>query len=371
MSNEIKIDKIVLHHIKIPLQKPFRISVGEVTEKEFVLVEGRFGDITGWGEAAVDWIPFYTSETVGTAMSIGQSLLGPLVMERGWSSPEALCDGFEKFRGHRFAKAAFETMFWDIYGKVVGKSASSLLGGTRQWVECGPSIGIQETPRQLVENVAEYLEKGYRRIKMKVSPGKDKEYLAAVRAQFPDITLMVDGNNAYKSTDMEHLASWDDYNLLMIEQPLNENDLYYHSILRKHLKTPICLDESIETPYLAESAIKLESADIVNIKVGRVGGMVNSKKVHDICEAAGIPVWVGSRIGSSLADAMRIAIASLSNAKYPSDLGFHFEYMADDIVEDYFEKRNGCEYKVPTTPGMGLEVDRAKLKQYAVTSVEL
>lgn len=371
MSNEIKIDKIILHHVKIPLRKPFRISVGEVTEKEFVVVEGRFGDIVGWGEAAVDLIPFYTAETVGTALSIGQVLLAPAVKDRPWSSPEELCDYFEKSRGHRFSKAAFETMFWDIYGKVLGKSVSSLLGGTRQWIEGGPSLGIQETPRQLVELTAKQLEKGFRRIKMKVCPGKDREYIAAVRKSFPDITLMVDANNAYKFSDAEYLASWDEFNLLMIEQPFNEHDLYYHSLLRKRMKTPICLDESIETPHLADCAMQMRAADIVNIKVGRVGGMVNSKKVHDICESAGIGVWVGSRIGSSLADAMRIAIASLPNAKFPSDLGFHFEYMADDIVENYFEKRNGCEYKVPTTPGMGLEVDREKLKQYTVASVEM
>ena len=371
MTDMITIDKLTAYSLNIPLSRPFRISVGEIVTKELVLFEGRCKDIVGWGEAAVDGVPFYTPETVGSVMAVSRTVLGALIKSRKWSHPTEFVDAFSACRGHHFAKAALEGLLWDLYGKLTGKSVATLLGGGRKWVECGPSIGIKEIPEELVESVSNELSKGWRRIKIKVSPGKDSAFIEAVRKAFPDITLMVDANSAYKPSDMERLVAWDEYDLLMIEQPFDRNDLYYHAELCERMKTPICLDESIETPHLADCAVKMKAADIINIKVGRVGGLVNTIRVHDVCRAAAIPVWIGSRIGTGVADAMRIAAASLPNATFPSGAGCGRDYLEDDIVKDFCEMRNGCEYRVPTGPGVGVDVDRKKLEKYTVGTEEL
>ena len=375
MSETIKIDGITAYYLKIPMKKPFRISAGVVHEKEFVVFEGRSGGVSGWGEAAVDGIPFYTYETAETAMAMARRVLAPMVKSRGWASPEELVDTLTGYRGHAFTKAAFEGMFLDIYARRKGLSLSAWLGEgrlpMRQWVEVGPSLGIKDTPEELVENVVESLETGFRRIKIKVKPGKDRPYIEAVLKAFPDITLMVDANNAYAIEDIDDLVSWDEYGLLMIEQPLDQHDLYFHSLLCERMKTPICLDESIETVHLAKCAAAMKAMDILNIKVGRVGGLVNSRRIHDICQEAGIPVWVGARHGTGIANSVRLAAAALPGAEYPSDVGFEREYLPGDLIEPWFEERKGCEIKVPTMPGLGINVDRKKIEKYLVYKEEL
>ncbi len=374
MTTPIKIDHITAYLIKIPLIRPFRISVGQVTEKEFMLIEGRSGDITGWGEASVDGTPFYTYETSETSMVIGRRVLAPLIMSKSWNSPEELVDAMEPHRGHYFTKMAFETLLWDIYGKKMGKTVSQIPAGVgavaRPWVETGPSIGIKDSPEKLVEAVAADLARGYRRIKIKVSPGKDVPYIEAVRKAYPDITLMVDANSAYQPEDIDKIAEWDAYNLLMIEQPLDEFDLYFHAKLAAKMKTPICLDESIPTVHLAKCAIDIKAMDVLNIKVGRVGGLVRTRQINKLCEDAGIPVWIGARLGTGVADSMNLAAASLPNAKHPSDTGFGFEYLSDELIEGWFEIRNKIEYKVPTLPGLGVDINREKLKKYTVYKEE-
>lgn len=374
MTAPIKIDHITAYLIKIPLSRPFRISVGQVTEKEFMLLEGRAGNITGWGEASVDGTPFYTYETAETAMVIGRRVLAPLLMSKSWNSPQELVDEMDHHRGHNFTKMAFETLFWDIYGKQLGKNVAHIpdeVGAVaREWVETGPSIGIKDSPEKLVEAVAADLERGYRRIKIKVSPGKDIPYIEAVRKAYPDITLMVDANSAYQPEDIDKIALWDDYNLLMIEQPLDEFDLYFHSKLAAKMKTPICLDESIPTVHLTKCAIDIKSMDVLNIKVGRVGGLVRTRQINKLCEEAGIPVWIGARLGTGVADSMNLAAASLPNARYPSDTGFGFEYLSDELIEGWFDIRSKIEYKVPTQPGLGVEINRDKLRKYTVYKEE-
>ena len=374
MTGPIKFDHITAYLIKIPLIRPFRISVGQVTEKEFMVIEGRAGDITGWGEASVDGTPFYTYETSETSMIIGRRVLAPLLMSKPWNSPEELVEEMEHHRGHYFTKMAFETLLWDVYGKMLGKPVSQYpdeVGAVaREWVETGPSIGIKDSPEKLVEAVAADLGRGYRRIKIKVSPGKDIPYIEAVRKAYPDITLMVDANSAYQPEDIEKIARWDDYNLLMIEQPLDEFDLYFHAKLAARMKTPICLDESIPTLHLVKCAIDIKAMDILNIKVGRVGGLVRTRQINKLCEEAGIPVWIGARLGSGIADSMNLAAASLPNAKFPSDTGFGFEYLSGELIQGWFDIRNKIEYKVPTLPGLGVEVDREMLNKYTVYKEE-
>jgi len=362
----ITLDAVTAYYFRIPLRKSFRISVGEVTIKEGILFEGRSGDITGWGEAAVDGIPFYTSETVGSVLDVARRALCPLLLSRSWPDVPAVVSALDQFRGHRFAKAALEAMCWDICGRRVGRSVASLLGGRREWVEFGPSVGITGSPAALVEAVGRELAAGFRRIKIKVAPGKDTAYIQAVREAYPDITLMVDANNAYLPTDLERLREWDAFNLLMIEQPLNEHDLFFHAQLCALMKTPICLDESIETVHLADCALRMKAADIINIKVCRVGGLTHTRTIHDLCAAHQVPVWIGSRLGTGVATAARLAAAALPNAALPSDAGAERAYVPDDLLTRSFEIRNGCEMRVPTGPGLGVEVDRKRLAAYTV-----
>ena len=369
MGTPIQIDNITAYHMRIPLRKPFRISVGEITEKEFVIFEGRSGDLSGWGEASVDGVPFYTWETADTAWHVGRRILAPLAQSRAWSHPDELTAAMEVHRGHSFTKTAFDALLWDLYGQQMGKPVAELLGEgkpeIKRWVEGGPSIGIKDSPALLVQAVNEQLVLGYRRIKIKVRPGEDTAYIEAVRNAHPNITLMVDANAAYTPDDMDHLAEWDAFDLLMIEQPFDQNDLYYHAQLCERMRTPICLDETVETLHLTDCAIQMKAMDVLNIKVGRVGGLVNTRRIHDLCEAAGIPVWIGSRPGSGVGDAARFAAAALPNARFPTDAGFSQDYLTADVLEAPFEKRNGCEYKVPWEPGLGLHVDRKLLTQYA------
>ena len=358
------IDDVTMYPIRITLTNPFRISVGEVQHKECVIFEVRSGDAIGWGEAAVDGVPFYTSETVGSVLDVARRVLIPLMKEQRWNSPNALADAFMSVRGNCFAKAGLDAAMWDLWGKQQGQPSWKLLGGTREQVEAGPSIGIQDTPAKTVEVVRGQLERGMRRIKLKVCPGFDTAYIQAVREAIPDIMLMVDANNAYTPSDFETIASWDRYNLLMIEQPLDENDIYFHAQLRKVTKTPICLDESIHTLHDARCATELGAVDIINIKVGRVGGLTQAKRIHDHCQSCGVTNWIGSRIGTGVAEAMRLAAASLPNCLLPSDLGSGFDYMADDILATPLPRTDGCFFHQTQEPGLGIEVDREKLAFY-------
>ncbi len=370
MSKALKLERLVARRVRIPLLSPFRISVGDVAMKDFVVIEAQFGPWTGWGEAAVDGLPFYTAETAETVLSVGRDVLAPLMRSRGWCDPREWVEAMDGIRGHSFAKAAFESVLWDVLGQSRELSVAHLLADdldeTRCWVEVGPSIGIEATPERTVDAIGRELAKGYRRIKIKVKPGQDVQYLEAARAAYPDLTLMVDANAAYQPEDIEHLASWDRFGLVMIEQPLDHDDLWFHRELCQRMKTPICLDESIQTPHLTRCALEMNAANIVNIKVGRVGGLFNAKRVHDLCRAAKIPVWIGSRLGSGIAEAGRLAAASLPGATHPSDVGAGLAYLADDLVDDWFILRNGCEAKVPDGPGLGIQVNREKLEKYCV-----
>lgn len=368
---KIRIDSVTCHAYQIPLTRPFRISVGEMRVKDGLLFELRCGNLVGWGEASVDGIPFYTYETVDTALALTRRVFAPLLKRQAWSSPEELADAMGVYRGHYFTRAGLEAAFWDIFGQTRGRSIAQLLGGERSWVEFGPSLGIQNSPEKLVEAVGRQLEAGYRRIKIKVKPEYDEAYIAAVRKVHPDCTLMVDANSAYTPDDAERIASWDRFGLMMIEQPFDHDDTYFHRLLCEKMSTPICLDESIVTPHLARCALACKAADVVNIKVGRVGGLVNARRIHDICAEAAVPVWIGSRLSSGVAEAMRLAAASLPNALFPTDAGFSRMYLPESLLLNDFEIRNGCEIRVPDSPGLGVEIDRQKLQQFSVGCEEM
>lgn len=357
-------DAITLHWYTIPLLYPFRISAGEITEKNGLLVEVRSGDVTGWGEASVDKVPFYAHETVGSAADVIQNALGPLVLGRTFRHPDEVTDRMTAFRGARFAKAALDAAAWDIAGKLENRPVWRMLGGTRETVEVGPSVGIKHEPAETVAAVGKLLADGDCRIKIKVSPGRDLAYLRAVREAFPGIRLMADANSAYRFEDAPALAAWDAFRLLMIEQPLDESDIYFHSRLRSLIHSPVCLDESMHTLWDAQVCAELGGADIVNIKVCRVGGLTNARRMHDLCALAHIPNWIGSRVGSSVGDGARLAAATLPNCSYPSDCVISSMYMSDDLVTERFPVA-GYRIAAPEKPGLGFAVDREKLRRYA------
>lgn len=364
----MKIDSITAYVIRIPLKTPFRISAGEIRTKDGILFACRSGDRVGWGEAAVDAVPFYAHETVGSVLDLAKTVLAPQMMSRDFADTEALTTLFDSHRGNRFAKAALEAAFWDLLGQARNTSVARLLGGTRDDVETGPSIGIKATPEATVAAVGEQLALGRRRIKIKVCPGKDTAVIRAVREAYPDITLMVDANNAYTPADFDRIAAWDAFDLQMIEQPLDEGDIYFHSLLKQRIRTPVCLDESIHTLHDAQVAIALRACDIVNIKVCRVGGLVHARQIHDACQAAGIVNWIGSRVGTGVAIGARLAAAAWPNCSLPTDAGLCSMYMADDILAHPWTVHDGCHIKVPTAAGMGTAVDEAQLKRYTVWS---
>ncbi|MDD3154759.1 MAG: o-succinylbenzoate synthase [Victivallaceae bacterium] len=358
------IDSAVLYPFSIPLKMPFRISAGEIRKKNGLILEIKYGDLCGWGEASVDKVPFYAHETVGSVMDLLTNSLLPLVKGKKFEHPDEVSMLMEHFRGNNFAKAAIDAAVWDLYGKMLGQPCWRLLGGTRSEVEVGPSLGIKKEPAILADAVEAQLAQGFRRIKIKVAPGLDTEYINLVRCRFPEISLMVDANNAYGIDDFDRIATWDRFHLLMIEQPLDEHDIYFHSLLRNKVKNPICLDESIHTLHDARCSAAIGSADIINIKVCRVGGLTNARKIHDFCRENGIANWIGSRVGSGVAEAARLAAATLPNCTLPSDCVISSMYMADDILAEPLAIRGGM-VKAPEKPGLGIEINREKLAKYA------
>ena len=365
------IEAMTLHFYSIPIRTPFRISAGTISHKNALLVEMRASGVTGWGEASVDAVPYYAHETVGTVTDLLKNTLFPLLEGREFDHPDEVTDLMEKsYRGNHFAKAAVDAAAWDIYGKMTGTPVWKLLGGTRNRIESGPTVGIKDSPAAAVAEVDAYMARGDARIKLKVAPGFDTAYIEAIRAKYPDIRLMVDANSAYSIADAAHLADWKRFHLLMMEQPLAENDIWFHSKLRPGLGTPLCLDESMHSLHDAECCGEMKAADIVNIKVCRVGGLTQSRRMHDICAKYGIANWVGGRFGFSVAVAPRIAVSTLPNCTLPTDCVLDLDYMIDDIVEEPFTAPH-YRTDVPTAPGLGFTVSRAKLKKYTVGTMTL
>ena len=293
----LNIDAIHMREINMPLAHPFETSFGLTTGRRILLIELESEGLTAWGECVAGEHPYFSDETIDTAWLMVENELGPSLLdanvERGGSCP----DIFRQVRGHRMAKAALENAVWDLEAQVEKVSLAELLGGIRPVIPCGVSIGIQPSPAQLMKKIATELAAGYQRIKLKCKPGWDTKIFEAVRNRWPDITLSCDANSAYRMKDLDHIASWDQFNLLMIEQPLWYDDFYFHSMLQKRLDTAICLDESIRNRRDALAAIDMESCRIINIKVGRVGGFSEAIAVHNAAEERGIPVWCGGMLG--------------------------------------------------------------------------
>jgi O-succinylbenzoate synthase len=374
-STVLRIDRIVIREIRLELREPFRISSGLVSERRIALLE--LFDASGasaWSECVAFQSPNYTSETIDTACHAIREWLAPRILGRVLSGPGAVHALLEKnIRGHNMAKAALEMGCWGLAAELRQEALSALLGGTRDRVATGISLGIQAAPAQLVERAQAAVDAGYRKIKIKIQPGQDVEYVGAVRqALGGTVDLMADANSAYTLRHSQHLAELDAFNLIMLEQPLGDDDLVRHATLQRRMTTPICLDESITSVDRAEDMITLESGRIINIKPGRVGGLTASIAIHDVAARAGMPVWCGGMLESGVGRAYNVALASLPNFSLPGDLSPSARYWARDIVSPEWTMDHEGKVHVPAgRPGIGVTVDRELVESLTVRREEL
>ncbi len=359
----MQIEAAVLRSVRMPLRFRFRTSFGETAEKSFLLLELKSQGLSGFGECVAEEGPFYSPETLGTAGHVLSRFLLPLVVGREIGSPGEFDARAARVRGHRMAKAAVETALRDLFARASGTSLSRALGGTRAAIEVGVSLGLAPSVAEAIENVRKHVAQGYRRIKLKIEPGTDVEYVRAVREIFPEIVLTVDANAAYTLADAERLRALDPFGLDYIEQPLHHEDLVAHAALAKLVKTPICLDESIRSAADAEAAIALGAGRVINVKIGRVGGHGEALRIHEAAGRAGIPLWCGGMLEAGVGRAQNVAIASLPGFSKPGDTSSSSRYFEEDIVEPPLEASSGL-MPVPTGPGIGVEVRREVLARF-------
>jgi O-succinylbenzoate synthase len=366
------IDRIAIREIRLMLKEPFRISSGMMHERRIALLELTDRDgATTWSECVAAQFPNYTSETIDTAWHALREWLAPRVLGKPLRGPEdvhALLS--ENIKGHQMAKAALEMGCWGVAATAAGVPLSRLLGGTRDRIPTGISLGIQSEPAALVARAERAVADGYRKIKLKIRPGQDVEYVRAVRrALGTDVEMMADANSAYRLADADHLIELDEFSLLMLEQPLGDDDLVRHAALQRRMSTPICLDESITSVDRVEDMIQLGSGRIVNIKPGRVGGFTISKRIHDICASAGIPVWCGGMLESGVGRSYNVALASLPNFSLPGDLSPSARYWARDVVIPEWTMDAEGMVRVPReVAGLGITVDTDFIDSLTVRS---
>ena len=329
----MKIEAITLREVQMPLVHFFETSFGRTYSRQILLVAVEGEGLTGWGECVAGENPYYSSEWIDSAWPTITKYLAPALLGKTFSQGREAPALMSKVRGHRMAKAALENALWDAEAQARQQPLWQLLGGTRSEIPCGVSIGIQDSHEQLMEKIATELAAGYRRIKLKVKPGWDIAVLEKVRARWSDITLSADANSAYTLDETEHLRKFDQFRLLMIEQPLWNDEIYYHARLQKELRTSICLDESIEHARDAAFAMETGACRIINIKVGRVGGFSEAKKVHDVCLANRVPVWCGGMLESGIGRSHNLALSTLENFSLPGDVSASKRYWKEDIIE--------------------------------------
>jgi O-succinylbenzoate synthase len=351
----MRIDAIILRELQMPLVRPFETSFGVTRNRRIVLAEVQSEGLIGWGECTAGERPFFSGESTDTAWQVMANELGPMLAaespEHGGECPRI----FRAVRGNPMAKAALENAIWDLEAQREGISLSRLIGGVRESVSCGVSLGIQSSIPELLSIVERELAAGYQRIKLKCKPGWDVEVFERVRSRWPGILLSCDANSAYRLHDQEHLESFDAFDLLMIEQPLWHDDFYFHSVLQKRLSTPICLDESIRNRRDALAAIEMGSCKIINIKLGRVGGFSEAIAVHNAALERGIPVWCGGMLETGIGRAHNIALSTLEGFTLPGDVSASARYWTDDIIEPEVTVSAEGEIAVPDTPGRGYE----------------
>lgn len=337
------------------LVAPFETSMDRVEARRIILLEAHADGLSGWGECVASEAPYYSPETTDTAWHILRDFLWPMVRGKEFGSAAEVWNGLARVRGHNMAKAALETAIWDAEAKLKNMPLWKLLGGTRQELASGVSVGIKDSLDELVAAVKKELSAGYQRIKIKIKPGKDLAPVQRLRQEFPRIKLMVDANSAYTMEDWPLLKQLDGFYLMMIEQPLGWDDLYSHAELQKKLDTPICLDECVHSEEQAQAAIELGACKIINIKLGRVGGYTGARRIHDLCQQNGIPVWCGGMLESGIGRAHNIALSTLANFSLPGDVAASKRYWEEDVISPEVTVSNEGTIQVRHEPGIGFE----------------
>lgn len=350
----------------MPLVAPFETSFGSIATRDCILIEIYAEGLTGWGECVADRDPGYAWETCGTAWYILPEFIVPAILGSDIQDAQDFQGCVAHVRGHQMAKAGVEMALWDLQGQAQGSPLRQLLGGRRSRVEVGVSVGLQESPEALLNTVEAYLSKGYQRVKLKIKPGRDVSEVQAVRERYPDLLLQVDANSAYTLGTADALLPLDDYDLLLIEQPLAEDDLWDHAKLQKKFRTPLCLEESITAPRHARQALEMGACQVVNIKPGRVGGISQGVVIHDLCQEQGVPVWCGGMLETGVGRAANLALASLPNFKLPGDISATERYYHQDITNETFTLNPDSTIDVPNSSGLGVTINRKALASYAL-----
>ena len=362
----MKVEAVTLREIQMPLVNFFETSFGRTYSRRIILVTVNCEGVNGWGECVVGEDPFYSSEWIDSTWPTITRYLAPAVLDCKLNSASECVALFAKVRGHRMAKAGLENALWDAEAKQKRQPLWKLLGGSRHEIACGVSIGIQDSVEQLLDRIQTELAAGYRRIKVKVKPGWDLNVLEKIRSRWSDIVLSCDANSAYTLDEVEHLRKFDQFNLLMIEQPLWDDEIYYHARLQRELRTAICLDESIVHARSAAFAIESGACRIINIKVGRVGGFTESKKIHDLCQSQKIPVWCGGMLESGIGRAHNIALSTLENFSLPGDVSASKRYWREDIIDPEVEVSSEGMIKIFDQPGPGYKVREDLIEKLTV-----
>jgi O-succinylbenzoate synthase len=358
----MRIERIGLHVVRLPLVRPFRTSSSVKDHLEHILVEVVAGGVTGWGECASPSDPYYCPETTETCWHILRDFLGPLVIGKEWGSIDELRFLYKLVKGNNVAKAGLEMACWDALARAEGEPLRRLIGGVRKEIASGVSLGIETDLGKLIGVVEKFVDEGYKRVKLKIGPGNDLAPVKAVRERFPDLPLQVDANSAYTLEDVDMLRRLDEFGLLLIEQPLAHDDIVDHARLQAELATPVCLDESIHSAADARKALDLGACRVINIKVSRVGGLMEARKIHDLCYERGVPVWIGGMHEFGIGRAANLAVASLPGFVLPGDVSGSDKYYREDLVEPPVLAREGM-VAVPAGPGLGHEPVRERIER--------
>ncbi len=363
----LRIDRIVVRHLRMPLVHFFETSFGRTTTRDILLVQAVADGVSGWGEVTAGENPFYNEEWTDSAWLLLLNYISPRVLGFDLENASAVDGRTRHIRGHNMARGGLEAAVWDLEARLAGKPLwEQIGGGARREIPCGVSIGVQDSLEQLLEKIEGELQAGYQRIKMKIKPGWDVDAVAAVRNRYPDILLMADANSAYTLADVDRLKQLDTFGLMMIEQPLAHDDIIDHAELQAQLKTPICLDECIRSAHHAEQAIRLQACRIINIKLGRVGGFGEAKRLHDVCERAGIPVWCGGMLEAGVGRAHNVALATLPNFVLPGDVSASKRYWSRDIIVPAVEVTSQGTIALRNGVGFGYELDLEFIRSITV-----
>ncbi len=367
-NSNMQIRAVEIHHLSMPLVKPFKTSMHVEHNRECLLirVEGEGGE--GWGECVTQRVPWFSYESIGTAWHVLEDFIIPGILGEELESAKQFPEKVRTISGHPMAKAGVEMALWDLEGKISGESLAEMLGADRAKVEVGISIGIQESPDALLDLLSKHLAEGYSRVKLKIKPGQDLEVVRAAREAHPDLRLQVDANAAYNLESSDVFLEMDSLGLLLIEQPFSTDDIQSHAALQSRLSTPICLDESIDSAMAARLILDLDACRIVNIKAGRVGGLSQAIEIHDLCLGRDVPVWCGGMLETGIGRASNLALAALPGFSLPGDISATDRYYEVDIASPRFELNPDSTIDVPRGDGLGVEVDRSAVEKFGLRS---